>query len=237
MPKVPDRATTFDTVFSCASCGGQHRASGSVELRRQPILFGGGGGGVETETPWAGPVTCPRTNVATECHLFVAVEDGEYVRRLVVEQVLDSDGEPPAGPAGSGKPAVPQPLAPQDWITEDLAEWRKNSVATARTYSTTMLTTSSGAVAVYFSVLKYLGFDKINRSWGWLTILPPVLFLGAAAIFAMSMFPALTYVRAQDYAVFRARRINQMHRRATIGTSLYILSVLGSLIIFFAELR
>lgn len=70
-----------------------------------------------------------------------------------------------------------------------------------------MLTTSSGAVAVYFAILKYLGWEKadLGATFVVLTVVPPVLLLIAAVTFALALRPSLTFVERSEYAEFRAR--------------------------------
>jgi hypothetical protein len=238
MPRT--RSSPFDTQIRCRVCGGNHIVRGVAELLRQPISFGGGAQGETSVTTagWAGPVTCPREQRSFEGELLIPAEYNESVRRVQIESVTDEGadkGRPPAPPTEAGPPA--HALAVQaggDWIDEELRDWRKTTVSTQRTYATTMLTTSSGAVAVYFAVLKYLGWEEANFGTPlvFLTILPPVLLFSAAASFALALRPSLTFVERSEYAEFRARRVDQMHRRATAGTALYGAALLMAIVIF-----
>jgi hypothetical protein len=205
---------------------------GVAELARQPIAFGGGERR-GTSAAWAGPIMCPREQRSFEGELLVPVEYNETIRGVQIESITETGADADAAQA---LPAV-EGLAvgtPGDWIDEELKEWRKTTVATLRTYATTMLTTSSGAVAVYFAVLKYLGWEQANFGTPVvvLTVAPPVLFLAAAGTFALGLRPSLTYVERSEYAEFRARRVEQMHWRAGIGTLLYVTALLLAVLTF-----
>jgi hypothetical protein len=131
-------------------------------------------------------------------------------------------------------------LSRADWIEEELKEWRKATVPTLRSFATTMLTTSSGGVAVYFAVLKYLGWEKAQFGTALvaLTLAPPVLLFAAAVTFALVLRPSLSMVEKADYAEFRARRVAQMHRRATLGFFFYAGAILiaGITFVFVLEI-
>lgn len=227
------RQTPFRCDVECRACKGQHEVSGTVELHIQPILFGGGSGAKAAEYPFSYPVTCPVTQEVFEATLMLPMTETETPARVVVDEVTGVDA-PPAAPDQLVTPASSPALEPaRDWIDEELAEWRKTSVANARTYATTMLTTASGAVAVYFAVLKYLGFEQQGKGpWAWVAGLPPVLFLASGACFAYALRPSMSYVERSEYVEFRAGRIRQMHQRSTWGVAAYGLGTLVAVAVF-----
>lgn len=227
------RSSAFDVTVRCRVCGDLHVVSGVAEFLRQAISFGGGQDAPETTAAWTAPVACPREQRTFECELRIPANYNESVRSLHIESV----GDPTAGqtiPAGT--PAV---AAGDDWIDDELREWRRSTVATQRSYATTMLTTSSGGVAVYFAVLKYLGWENADTGAAFvtLTLAPPVLFLLAAAAFALALRPSLSFVERNEYAEFRARRIEQMYRRASLGTAFYASALLLSVVAFIIVLE
>jgi hypothetical protein len=210
---------------------------GVAELVRQRIAFGGGGDQPDdapTGAPWRVTLTCPRQERPFEGSVLIPAHYDESVSRVEVEAVTDAavDGRP-LSTAG----AVAPPAA--DWVDEELKEWRKNTVATQRAFATTMLTTSSGGVAIYFAVLKYLGWEQANFSAPLvvLTVLPPALFLLAAMAFALALRPSLSYVDRDEYAEFRAHRIGEIHGRVTAGTVLYVAALLLAIAVFLAILE
>jgi len=230
------RTVPVESPVQCTVCSGQHVVHGVAELVRQRIAFGGGGDQPDdapTGAPWRVTLTCPRQQKSFEGSVLVPANYDESVSRVEVEAVTDAPVHGPRPPTGS-------PVAPPatDWVDEELKEWRKNSVATQRTFATTMLTTSSGGVAIYFAVLKYLGWEQANFSVPLviLTVLPPALFLLAAMAFALALRPALSYVDRDEYAEFRAHRIGKIHRRVTAGSVLYVAALLLAIAVFLAIL-
>jgi hypothetical protein len=238
------RSSHVDVPIQCRVCPRVHVVHGVAELLRQPISFGGAprDTSVTTTAGWAGPVTCPDTHLPFEAELSIPAEFNESVHGFRIESVTDAagdgDGVPPVPPT-TPTADVPDTAPPADWIDDELKEWRQTTVATQRTYATTMLTASSGAVAVYFAVLQYLGWEKANFGTGLviLTIAPPVLLFCATAAFALALRPSLTFLTRSEYAEFRARRVEQMHRRSTIGTLLYAIALAMAVIVFISILE
>lgn len=222
------RDVPFELTIRCSACGREHVVIGIAELLRQAISFGGPEVQASTAA-WAGPATCPREERPFECELLIPANYNESVRKVHITSVADitsDSGNIPAEPA--------EDHAARDWIDDELMDWRKNTIATQRSYATIMLTTSSGAVGVYFAIVKYLGWEKVDPSAAFvvLTLAPAVLLLLAAATFALALRPSLTFVERSEYAVFRARRVEQMHRRASIGTTLYASALLLAVLTF-----
>ena len=234
------RTVAVELPVTCTVCGAQHVLHGVARLVRQPIAFGGGGDRsdeVATGAPWTLGLTCPRRGRSFEGSVLVPVRDDEAVSAIDVERVRDPqvDGSPsPEAPVAA---AVAPPAA--DWLGHELAEWRKNTVATHRAFATTMLTTSSGGVAIYFAVLKYLGWEQADfaTSLVVLSVLPPALLLFATIAFALALRPSLSYVDRAEFAEFRAHRIAEIHSRITAGTVLYVAALLVAIAVFLAILE
>jgi len=239
MPKT--RSGSFEVTVRCRICSGEHTVRGTAEFLRQPIVFGGGPNSkaAATVATWTAPITCPRQQRSFEGELLIPSEYNESVQRVQISSVADASGTSTA----SAQPTADAGSAPStsagDWIDEELKDWRKTTVPTLRSFATTMLTTSSGAVAVYFAVLKYLGWEKAHFGTALvaLTITPPVLLFGAAATFALALRPSLAVVERIDYAEFRAQRIAEMYRRVTIGIVLYASALLLALVSFALALQ
>lgn len=231
------RTVQVELPVQCSVCGGQHLLHGTAELIRQAIVFGGGGeqqDGPQTVAGWKVTSVCPRQGKPFEGSVLVPARYDESVRRIEVDAVTDA-------PAGSSAAPATGVLAPStsDWVDEELKEWRKNTVATQRAFSTSMLTASSAGVAIYFAVLKYLGWEHADFSAPLvvLTVLPPALLLLAACAFALALRPSLSYVDREKYAEFRAHRVGEIHRRLTIGTLLYISALVVAVAVFLAILE
>ncbi|MGH3756888.1 hypothetical protein [Actinophytocola sp.] len=108
--------------------------------------------------------------------------------------------------------------------------WAAASRRTALDYSRSMLTASSAAIPVYFAVLDYLG-----QANGFAAI-PGVLFLIAAAAFAIAQRPRLQATSRTTFAETRARALRRINGLATSGTALFLLATAGSVATFAATL-
>lgn len=230
------RTVPMESPVQCTVCGGQHVVHGVAELVRQRIAFGGGGDQPDdapTGAPWRLTLACPLEQKSFEGSVLVPANYDETVSHVEVEAVSDA---PAYGPRPPTTGAVATPAT--DWVDEELKEWRKNSVATQRVFATTMLTTSSGGVAVYFAVLKYLGWEQANFSATLvtLTVFPSALFLIAAMSFALALRPSLSYIDRDKYAEFRAHRIGKIHGWVTAGIALYVAALLLAILVFVAIL-
>lgn len=244
MPRT--RSSSFELSVKCRVCGGEHTVRGTAELLRQPIVFGGGAVTRPTASTqaWTMPLNCPLEQRTFEAELLIPTEYNESVQQVQIVTIRDTaDGhadEPqPAPVPASAKAPGEEPLHENgpprdDWIDEELKDWRKLTVPTLRSFATTMLTTSSGGVAVYFAVLKYLGWEqaRFGTALVALSVTPPVLLFAAAVAFALALRPSLAIVERNDYAEFRARRIVQMQQRATLGIVCYAGALLLALVTF-----
>lgn len=230
--------TLFQIEVECPVCEGHHRVSGTMELKPQPILFGGGPGSDDThEQAWLATIDCPVMREKFEAILMLPVPETGFLGGVVIKDVTDIGETAPVVAISSELPAKTAPKPARDWVEEELAEWRKSSVSTARVYATAMLTTASGAVAVYFAVLKYLGFEQAGHGpWAWLLGLPPVLFVVSAGLFAFALRPSLVYLQRSEYVNFRAKRIRQMHARSSWGAALYGIGLLTAVGVFLWQL-
>ena len=201
-------AVLVHVVDPCPRC--QKRHEFPLEVRQGIPVFGGGPQEVEVA------LICPKTGLAFTTRVLKP-QSGEIV--------------PPASvPAGS-----PLPHQPGSTTGVDLgfAEWVKGSRAIALEYCKTMLTASSGAVGVYFAVLKYLGIDAIDgtlqrRAAG----VPPLLFLAAVLAFAAALRPTYQVVTEVTFPAFRAERLARLDRFALAGTVLFVAAVALAIVLF-----
>jgi hypothetical protein len=176
-----------------------------VVLARKPLVFGGGSDQVEIA------VTCPSTGRPIQTTILVPNNE-EFVR-VVLPGQSDPDQQDSIGSADDGTPVDGD---------DEYADWVKSSRAIGLDFGKTMLTASSGAVAIYFAVLKYLGTEELSKSFsGILSAVPPVLFLVAAAVFAVALRPAVAPVGRAEFSSFRDRRLQQLGRMLTLGIALF----------------
>jgi hypothetical protein len=162
-------------------------------------------------------VTCPTTGEAFKTS--IRLEDH-------LELVQDSGG-------ASDKAETSPQDSEASKLPSEFVAWQAESRAKAVSFCTTMLTTSAGAVAIYFSVLKFLGTESLDRaSAGWLAIVAPALFFVSVGLFAFALLPRLVAVSAADFAAFRDTRLRAMNRWLLAGVATFMLGLLAALCAF-----
>ena len=198
-------------VAECPHCGLHHDFAVLVR-RRAPeapaaVLFGGSGSSGQQIA-----FTCPQT--------------GKIISAFVPDP---ADGEIVGPDDGSLAihAQVPPANAPPASTDADYIEWIKQSRAIALDFCKTMLTAATGAVPVYFAVLKYLGFERSSgAAAAQLAIVPPFLFLGAVVLFALALRPNFARVAAESFEAFRAARLSQLNRFMLGGLATFVIGVL-----------
>ena len=89
-----------------------------------------------------------------------------------------------------------------------------------------MLTTATAAVPVYFAVLKYLGAEAVGgTTFSRVGVLPPLLFLAAAIIFALALRPRFAWIKHADFADFRMTRLKQLNRAMLVGLAVFAVGI------------
>jgi hypothetical protein len=215
------RTITVTFGYSCDQCGRQHGAAGDAEVIPQPMIFGGATGRASRLNVWLVRVRCPTAGEEAEQALTIPIDPGS---RLVSFQVANITPDPPVPSATTAPDTAAGPGG--NWLADDLRSVQMSSPLTLRTFATTMLTTSTGAVAVYFAVINYLdGRHGGSRVPAWLGVSPAVLLLAASAAFAWALRPALGYVTADDYAEFRRVALVRTQRRCSAGLTLLLAAV------------
>ena len=72
---------------------------------------------------------------------------------------------------------------------------------------------------MYFTVLKYIGFENMSgTALAKFTILPTVFFLVAAMLYVLALRPRYEAVAQKDFNAFRARRLEQLNQFIICGT-------------------
>jgi hypothetical protein len=102
------------------------------------------------------------------------------------------------------------------------------SPATARNFASSMITTSTGGVALYFTILKYFIGDKIPTNFGFaaLSATPAFLFLIASIIFLFAFISRQSYVSLdipQQFGDEMDRLIRKREAWNRVGLTFFVL--------------
>lgn len=210
------------TVEPCPRCGDRHDYS--VELRHAPLIFGGGERAITTTA------RCMSTGNVFETRVEVRADE-EFVR--IVDAASLPNGDPlhvgDIDPATCNAPSASETTEADD----EFDDWIKESRDPGLDFGKTMLTASSGAIAVYFAVLNYLGTAKAGRSvTGLLSVASPVVFLAATGVFAIALRPHLAPVSRQDFSSFRAAALRRISRYNAIGLALFLVALVLALVVY-----
>lgn len=212
-------------VEECPHCGKRHEYA--LQIRPAPVLFGGGSDDLRIG------VICPDTGRPFETS-FTQPRGEEFVQVVTMGPGTDLPAPPhvsaePQAPTAAGDPADPD---------AEYTDWLESSRGIGIDYGKSMITISSGAVAVYFAVLKYLGADTFSDApVGVVSALPPILFLAATAVFAAALRPRLASVSRAGFPTFREERLRRLNRLLVAGTSLFLLALTLALVVFIGVMQ
>jgi hypothetical protein len=193
-------------LAACPKCGKAHRFKLKVLVQPEgeekvPMFGGTAASGGKSEVFF----TCPDTN-----------KNFTYL-------VPDSIGGEPIGLASEADIALATTKAQASSPSKsEFAEWVGKSRETALDFCKTMLSTSTGAIPLYFVVLKYIGFEKIgSTALSKFAILPPALYLVAAILYVLAMRPRYELVAQNDFNAFRTRRLERLNQFIIWGTAIF----------------
>lgn len=223
----------------CPACHKTHSAGLVLTVEPQPLFFGGTSGTVGSALSTLS-VVCPVSGEQAEVTLQLPLSNGE---RLVGVQVASITAEPepaldtPQFTATAGSQPAGTSPGPGDWMRDALLETRKDSAGRLRAFATTMLSTSTGAVAIHFTVLKYLGLEHIGDGWRVLTLLPAIAFLLAALLFVMTLRPVLAWIgTAEQFSELYRSRLLVSGRIASAGVFLFLGGITTAIAVYGALL-
>ena len=242
---MPDTAEQLrgHAVAACPHCGERHEYAVAIKADTATLVFGGAGHVVEIglRCPKLGALFTSQVTLANNEDFVRVVSGGSVDAVNGGDAVADGgsrggafgtvDGAATQASVAHTPPAPSPPARPPEAV--DFAEWAKTSRATALDFAKTMLTASSAAIPTYFAVLKYLGAEKLaDSAAGRLSVLPPVLFLLAVAIFAAGLRPRLAAVTPDAFVQFRADRMRQLDRYVSAGLVAFVVALLLASIVF-----
>jgi hypothetical protein len=209
-------------VNACPHCQQRHRYALQIGVREGTLVFAGTRA-VTVE------LICPRTREPFPAEIIIGTNE-EFIR---IADPFASKAAPPVDPVSHPEPvaATVHPSSPAP-VDPEFAEWARASRQTAVEYCRGMLTAASAAIPVYFAVLQYLGVEHASRPLVRLAVLPAVLFLLSATVFAVGHRPRLVTVPTDDFDQVRTRTLRRLNRLITIGSALFLAATAGALAVF-----
>ena len=222
----------FNTFVDCPACGQEHQVAGNATIRPVSVFIGGGaGGGLPEGAAWTEPIVCPSTGIDTEVSLSIPRTAGERIGSVSIVAIRELKD------AIDATAATPRSLGDGDWIDRELEALRTSSIDTGRSYATTLLGANSGAIPIYFSVLKFLGVGVPGAGWLVFLLVPPVLFLIAIVTQVQALRPALRQLSRDNFIQAREERLARSRRWLDAGIALFCVGTGLAIIAFALALR
>jgi hypothetical protein len=169
---------------------------------------------------------CPRTGEGKAEQIALEVPDGQRIVAVDAAEVL------PEGVPAAVSGATRQDEGPRSAAAGELAEARKESIPALRTIATTLLTTSTGGIPVYFAVLTYIQTPGPAKPWPWLAVVPALLLILAAAAFVRCLLPSVKHVDAEDFVEARWAHVEVTGFRLRVGAILLLIAAAAAAIVF-----
>ncbi len=218
----------------CRICSLQHRYLLEVRWIGKIIFFGGKDKTASDETlksnEWEVQFTCLTTGELFTDKVSVDPEKNEKIVSVISR---DSQTSLQAPPLSLGSESTPS-LDRDAMVQAELNAWMSSSSANAREFCKTMLTILTGAIPVFFAILKYLGIDRPTPTVpGWMGILPSGAFLAAIVLLILALRPQYLAVDTlAEFSEIRSHRFEQMNRFIVAGTIFFVVGVLLAILIF-----
>jgi hypothetical protein len=214
-------------VESCPHCKHSHEYELVLTLSsrdKPPVFFGGE---TDSTAKWDITLECPETVSPFVEHIQVPIEPGEHLESVGLGDISMPDT------------TLNTSLHPSnEWLSKELAERVQRSQEMVRQFCTTMITVNTGAIPVYFTVLNYLDNKQTPFQWLELIVIPPLLFMVAAAVFAFSLRPVLIDLHdVADFAASREKRLRKLDRQIKIATHIFFMAVLSTIGLWFFVLK
>jgi hypothetical protein len=177
--------------------------------------------------------TCPNTQKTfVESVKIPQIKDAEFEDVSVIPATTSSPGHSSNNKDNSDTKVADDTDSENVYISEFEA-WTKGSAQTASDYSKTMISTATGAVAVFYAVLTFLGIGGGGTStlsslpgYPWLGVLPPILFFVSAIVFVVAFQPHTKRIDSlDDFIAFRNQRLRYVGTLIIIGTILFLVGV------------
>jgi len=176
--------------------------------------------------------TCPNTHKTfVDSVAIPQIKDAQIEDVSVIPDIVTSPTHPPTG-TDSPTSGSTDDKGSDSVITDEFKAWVSGSAQTARDYSKTMISTATGAVAVFYAVLTFLGIGggkaPLSSIPGYplLGVLPPIAFLASAIVFVAAFQPHTKLINnIEDFITFRNQRLQHVDTLIAIGTVLFLSGV------------
>lgn len=199
-------------VESCPHCGEPHRFY--VEIRAKELMFAG-----KAKADSSG------RSVSFTCPVSGLLVTKEIPNPIDGEVIGPADNAFLSTAAGDLLPGMA--LGNESAHDDEFNDWLKDSRSIAIAFSNTMLTASTGAIPIYFGIMKYLGQSKVDSSFfARASVVPPVLFLFSAVSFVFALRPIMSYVSEDEFREFRRQCLKSMNRYMIVGSALFGTAIL-----------
>jgi hypothetical protein len=244
---MPTRNITYE-VGPCPRCSSVHALPLLVRYREdRVVLFGGKGsntadskGERASASVWEISFTCPETSERALAEVEIAPDEGTEIVQVSLSST--GDEEEPAkhmaavagGASAEPELARTQELSPgNDHAGSELTEWIKASISTPRDYCKSMLTASTAAIPIVFTVLKFLGVGTASSAWAaWSGVVPASLMVAAAVLFALAMRPEYVEIKIQEFPEWHRRRLRHMNTFIRWASAMFVLGLVTAIVVF-----
>jgi hypothetical protein len=228
-------------VPDCPVCHQAHDYQLDIQYEADIPVFGVSSNPVPlptTPTPWKQDLT----------FICLTRPDEHFSREVVItpkagEKIVNVALHVSPATSPTVPPLTPSTFSVDSMVENELATWFQTSRGTAQDFCKTMITTATGAIAVFFAVLKFLGGDTGGTAKAATATLAGV----ASALFLLS---ALAYIfglqprylpRIHSLEAFlkdREQRLTTMNTFIVWGTALFALGTALAILSFvFAYLK
>lgn len=235
----------LEYINKCPLCDDAHRYILSIYYKDEDeiALFGAGQKPkpqMHSGNKWSVTFYCPVSNeyIVNDILLNdVPVEGVIRVESKISDLNLESEINE-KNTALSPKIEVQNPTlhSSTDILMKDLEEWVKSSMQTARDFCKTMITVSTGAIPIFYTVWSALGNEKSDYfSLSWTTLIPSIGFLSATVLYIIAHQPQyynLEGVNLIEFRIFRKARLKHLNKYMKIATFMFVISVFISILLF-----
>ena len=238
-------------IPKCKQCGNSHKYQLEIRYKAannetsEVVVFGGKGGpsrrtitnavsSTNSPVSWDVVFLCPEMNQSFVMPITIEVSQDKEEIVGIVAMNPSTQSVSSADDVLQMNTSTEKAGLSNDVMNKEFEEWVSSSAASAREFCKTMLTISTGAVPIFFTVLKYIGVEQASTPrLAWFGICPPSLFLISSILFIFALRPQYSTIASLlAFEKFRKERLQKMNRYIRIGVGVFILAVFLAILIF-----